>query len=93
LLLAISSDAAARNGQEAVQLARHAVELTDSRDPETLAILAAAYAEAEEFPRAVSTGEQALELAKIQDNDTLVEQLTDRLKLYRAGKPYHEPRK
>ncbi|HEV3418219.1 MAG TPA: tetratricopeptide repeat protein, partial [Pirellulales bacterium] len=93
LLLAISPDAAARNGKEAVQLAQHAAELTDSRDPEILATLAAAYAEAGESPKAVATGEQALELARIQDKDTLVEQLTDRLKLYRAGKPFHETAK
>jgi protein O-mannosyl-transferase len=93
LLLAISPDAAARNGKEAVQLARHAVELTDSRDPEMLAILAAAYAEAGEFPKAVESGEQALELARLQDKSTLVEQLTDRLKLYRSGKPFHETAK
>ncbi|HEV2970217.1 MAG TPA: tetratricopeptide repeat protein [Pirellulales bacterium] len=90
LLLAISPDAAARNGKEAVQLARHAVELTDSRDPEMLAILAAAYAEAGEFPKAVESGEQAKELARLQDKSALVDQLTDRLKLYRAGQPYHE---
>jgi tetratricopeptide (TPR) repeat protein len=90
LALAISADPNVRSGTEAVELARHAAELTENRDPDVLATLAAAYAEAGQFPKAIAAAEQALELASALSKADLVDELTDRLKLYRAGSPYHD---
>jgi tetratricopeptide (TPR) repeat protein len=89
--LATSSDSKVRNGAEAVRWAQRAVDLTDNNDPNSLGILAGAYAEAGQFPKAVESGERALELANLQGQRELADQLTERLKLYRAGSPYHEP--
>ena len=54
-MLATNPNASVRNGEEAVQLARRAVKLSDGRQPESLDTLAAAYAEAGRFPEAVQT--------------------------------------
>ena len=89
--LATSADAKVRKGAEAVHWAERAVELTDNNDPTALAILAGAYAEAGQFSDAAKSGERALELANRQGQQSLADQLTERLKLYRAGSPYHEP--
>jgi hypothetical protein len=89
-LLASSADDSIRNGTEAVELAGRAVELTASRDPNVLAVSAGAYAEARQFRQAISRAEQARDLAILQNKRELADQLTDRLKLYRAGSPYHE---
>jgi tetratricopeptide (TPR) repeat protein len=89
--LATSADPKVRNGAEAVHWAQRAVELSDNGDPNALGVLAGAYAEAGQFPKAVESGERALELANLQGQRELAGQLTDRLKLYRSGSPYHEP--
>jgi hypothetical protein len=59
-------------------------------EPELLDTLAAAYAEAGRFPEAVQTAEKALAAASRWDNKTLSDGIQQRLKLYRAGKPYRE---
>ena len=89
--LATSGDPKVRDGAEAVHWAQRAVELSDNGDPNALGILAGAYAEAGQFPKAVESGERALELANLQGQRELAGQLTERLKLYRSGSPYHEP--
>jgi protein O-mannosyl-transferase len=89
--LATSAEPAARNGPEAVELAKRAVELSQSKpDPNVIAILAAAYAEAGDFSHAVVSARQARELALAQHQDSLAEQLRDRIKLYESHQPFHE---
>ena len=61
-LLATSPDAGLRDGSEAVRLATHAAQLTSEQDPSILATLAAAYAEAGEFAKAMVTNQQAINL-------------------------------
>jgi tetratricopeptide (TPR) repeat protein len=91
LALATSAEPAARNGPEAVELAKRAVELSQSKpDPNVIAILAAAYAEAGDFSQAVVFARQARELALAQHQDSLAEQLRDRIKLYESHQPFHE---
>ncbi len=90
LLMATSSDASLRNGADAVELARRAVQLVGEREPTTLATLAAAYAEAGRFPDAVQTARQALALAQQQGNRALVKSIEEKLPLYESQKPYHE---
>ena len=62
-LLATYPDSKSRDGTEAVQLAERACALTDRRIPALLDTLAAAYAEAGDFPRAISVVEEALKRA------------------------------
>ena len=50
-LRATSPEASIRNGKEAIELAQRAVRLSDGRTPDFLETLAAAYAEAERFPK------------------------------------------
>ena len=52
--LATCPKASLRNGAEAVRLARRAEQLTGGKQPATLDTLAAAYAEAGQFPEAVA---------------------------------------
>jgi tetratricopeptide (TPR) repeat protein len=80
-----------RNGGEAVGLAERACELTRNGEPSFLGTLAAAYAEAGRFPEAVSTAEKAVQLAKARGSEKLAGENQQRLELYQAGKPYHEP--
>ena len=63
-LLATYPDSNSRDGAEAVRLSERACTLTDRRAPALLATLAAAWAEAGDFPRAVAAGEEALNQAR-----------------------------
>ncbi len=88
-LLATSADTGLRNGSEAVYLAQRACTLTDSNEPQLLGTLAAAYAEAGQFPEAVSTAEKARDQARKMGNPEVAERNGQLLDLYRAGRPYH----
>jgi tetratricopeptide (TPR) repeat protein len=81
-----------RNGAEAVKLAEQACKLTEFREPQRIGTLAAAYAEAGRFEEAVKTGEKARALALATDQAALAARNEELLALYRARKPYHEPR-
>jgi hypothetical protein len=52
--------------------------------------LAAAYAEAGQFPEAIATAGRALELSTGQTNQPLVVAIQTQLKLYRAGSPFRD---
>ncbi len=58
-LRATASDAALRNGPDAVVLAERALALSDRDDVDVLEALAAAYAEAQRFSDAIATAERA----------------------------------
>jgi len=88
--LAAGADASLRNGKEAVDLALRAVNLTGGQDPAVLGTLAAAYAEAGRFAKAVQTARRAADLATRQKKPELAKSVTRKLMLYEAGKPYHE---
>jgi tetratricopeptide (TPR) repeat protein len=89
-VLATCPDASLRNGAKAVGLAQRAVELSGGREAVILDTLAAAYAEAGQFAKAVETAERALAIASSRGDTALVEVLRGRIKLYRAGAPYRE---
>jgi len=89
-LLATSSDAALRNGSEAVSLAEHAVQLTSGHEPALLGTLAAAYAEAGEFDKAVELEQRATDLAAQQGNTRLAATLEGRLALFQAKTPIRQ---
>jgi tetratricopeptide (TPR) repeat protein len=89
-VLATSSDASVRDGKRAVELAQRAVELSQGRDASFIATLAAAQAEAGQFPEAIASAHQALELAMRQNNQPLAAVLQRQISLYQAGRPFHE---
>ena len=90
-ILATSPDAAIREPAEAVRLAERAANVTTMDDVRALDTLAAAYASAGQFDRAIATVERALDLATRSNSGETVRQLNGRLELYRAGQPLREP--
>jgi tetratricopeptide (TPR) repeat protein len=87
-ILASSSDDNLRNGSEAHVFAKRANELTAGSDPDVLDALAAAFAEAGQFPQAITSGRQALELAVAHNNSALSDGIRYRLGLYTAHKAF-----
>ncbi|MCL5744459.1 MAG: hypothetical protein M1541_11130, partial [Acidobacteria bacterium] len=63
---------------------------SSGREPEVLATLAAAYAEAGRFSEAVETSRRAMALATQQRREPLSEELKARLALYQKGAPFRE---
>ena len=89
-VLATCPDATIRDGARAVTLAQQAERISGGKDPALLGTLAAAWAEAGRFAEAVATAQRALELAAAQTNNTQVESLRGRLKLYQTGAPFRD---
>lgn len=89
-LLATHPDDSVRNAVEAVQLAEEACQQTQNNSPDCLDTLAAAYAEAGEFPKAISQVERAAELALAAGRSSQAEELLKRRDQYREGRPFHE---
>jgi tetratricopeptide (TPR) repeat protein len=89
-LLATCPDNSLRNGKKAVELAEQAGVISGTESSQQLDTLAAAYAEAGRFSEAVETVTRALNLTTTNNDNTLVDVLTTRLKLYEANSPYHE---
>ena len=93
-LLATSPQGSVRNGNEAVELARRAVQLSEGQDPVVLDTLGAAYAEAGRFADALDSARRALDLATRcgTRSGPLARTLRDRITLYEARIPYREKR-
>ena len=89
-LLATCSNESVRNGPQAIELATKACEITEWEDSNFLDTLAAAYAEAGKFDEAVKWETKAIEHPEAFDQAAF-EEMQARLKLFQAGKPYHEP--
>jgi tetratricopeptide (TPR) repeat protein len=89
-ILATAPQAELRNGQESVRMAERACELTGHKQAGLLATLAAAYAEAGRFPEAVSTAEQARDLAAGTGQKEAVSKYQSLLDMLKAGKPWRE---
>ena len=88
-LLATCPDAKYRNGLQAVEHATKACELSSWKNLGTLDTLAAAYAEAGDFEKAVEWQTKAVSMASESEKSSY----QSRLDLYRAGKPYREQAK
>jgi Tfp pilus assembly protein PilF len=89
-IYATSENKRYRNGIKAVQLAEKLCMLTGHRQPLALDALAAAYAETEDFNKAVGTAQKALSLALQLGPKELALGLEKRLKLYQLGRPYRQ---
>jgi Tfp pilus assembly protein PilF len=88
-ILATSSDATIRDGPRAVVLAERACELTQYRQTMMVGTLAAAYAEAGRFDDAITTAQNALELARQNDQKELLLKNQELDELYRKHEAYH----
>lgn len=75
-----------RDGKKAIELARYACTLSQSKDSWCLDVLGAAYAESGDFENATKYAQQALERATEVDRP----EITKRLELYAANKPYRD---
>jgi tetratricopeptide (TPR) repeat protein len=93
-IFATCPDPRFRNGELAVKFALEAVQLTQDRSAAKLATLdtlAAAYAEAGQFDKAVATVQQALGLPALRSDKPLAAAMQARLKSYQARKPWRDP--
>ena len=88
-VLSTSREHALRNGPEALEWARRAVE-ADPRSPTFLNTLAAAQAENGQFAEAVETANQALAAARSQNDAQAIAISEARLAEFRAGRPWRE---
>ena len=87
-MLATSPDDALRDASQAIRHAERAVAVTNRRDGETLDALAAAYAAAGQFVRALETIQEAIDLAPA---DPRAAPMRARRDLYQQQQPYREP--
>ncbi len=92
-LLATHPQSEYRNGSESIRLAQHGCALTGDRDVNLLGTLAAAYAEAGQFPEAVAAAEKAIAAATtagLTDQAAAHRRLEQQF--YQQGKPFRDPR-
>ena len=87
-LLATCPQSARRGGTEAVELAERACRMTQNANPQLLAVLAAAYAEATRFDEAVETQRRAIELVSRGGPPGTLAEHRNRLLLYESRRPY-----
>jgi tetratricopeptide (TPR) repeat protein len=90
-ILATTPDTQIRNPAQAASLADKMHRLTSSENPEILDTLAAAYAAAGQFKEAIETAQKAIDLANAAGQKSKTEEISKRLQLYQASKPYSEP--
>jgi len=87
-VLATSPSQELRNGDEAIDLAMKACEVTGFKAPRPLVALAAAFAEKAQFDRAVRTAQRALALAPAERDEELTRRVEQCLVCFQAGKPF-----
>lgn len=85
-ILATADKPELRNGKEAVQLATKAVILTYGTQPTIIGTLAAAYAQAGQFPQACEMAQSARALAWITGQKEIAANYLKLLSLYSSGK-------
>ena len=86
--LATSPDAKLRDGKRALEAAKKAVDMIKYRDGRYLDTLAAAYAEAGDFDKAVETQQKAIDDPELMKDDE--DGARKRLKLYREKMPFRD---
>jgi tetratricopeptide (TPR) repeat protein len=89
-MLTTAPQTSLRDGVRAVQLATQASQSSGGNNPVIFRTLAAAYAQAGQFPDAIQTAKKALGLAEAQSNTALANELLREIKLYEAGQPFRE---
>ena len=89
-LLAACQEEKYRDSAESIRLSEKACEITKYNQPDLLDTLAAAYASAGQFEKAVETAQKAVELLNSQGNRKLAEEIEKRIDLYKNSKPYRD---
>lgn len=89
-VLATCPAEAIRDGKRAVELAEKASTLPGAGAPLVVRTLAAAYAEAGDFSKAINAAQRAIDLASAQNNTSLLATLRHEIELYQARTPYRE---
>ncbi len=89
-ILATTPDGSIRNGAEAVKLAQHACELTAWQQTIFIGTLAAAYAEAGDFDRAVEMAQKACDSASAHGEKELLQANQALLAQYKNRQPFRE---
>jgi protein O-mannosyl-transferase len=90
-LLSAGPDDSVRNGTAAVDLALKLNRVSSYTNPSFIRTLAAAYAEAGQFDKAVETAQTATGLAHAQGQHGLAAQIERESDLYRAHMPFRDP--
>jgi tetratricopeptide (TPR) repeat protein len=88
-VLATSPQESVRSGDEAIKFGTEAAELTEFKEAHILSTLAAAFAEAGNFEKAIEWAEKAVSVGQTEDHEQ-IEQLRNELESYRQGKPWRE---
>jgi protein O-mannosyl-transferase len=89
-LMATSSNQSFRNGAKAIELATRADQLSGGANALVLRTLAAAYAEAGQFGKAIESAQTAMQVARMQGDNSLAGMLQQEIALYELGLPYRE---
>lgn len=89
-LLATCPEATLRNGAEAVRLAQAACERTSWKQTIFIGTLAAAYAEAGDFGKAVETSQKACDLASSSGETNLLDRNRELLRQFKNREPHRE---
>ena len=89
-ILATHPDLEIRQAEDALRLAQQAADRTHHAAPYLLDTLAAAYANQNQYDRAVETARTALELLTEPDQEAVRRQIRGRLELYEQGQAYRE---
>lgn len=86
-VLATSSDDSLRNGARAVQFAEDVINRAGHPNAIVLRTLAAAYAEIGRFNDAITTAQQAIEIARASGNEGLIVDLERSIAAYQSNQP------
>ena len=89
-MLATAPDDSIRNAKKAVALGEKANRVSDNRNPLFVRTLAAAYAEAGQFERAIETASAASQLAESQAQHDLAAQIDQETTLYQQHQPLRD---
>jgi tetratricopeptide (TPR) repeat protein len=89
-LRATCSDGLLRNGATAIQLANRADQLLAGSNALVQRTLAAGYAEAGQFEKAIESAQTAMRFAQMHGDNSLADELKQEIALYELGLPYRE---
>jgi Flp pilus assembly protein TadD len=89
-ILATTPEDGLRSGQQAVQLAKRACQLTANREPMLLDTLAAAYAETGQFDAAVQTAQRAADAAAEAGQADMAKSIREHIAQFQSGRPLRE---
>jgi tetratricopeptide (TPR) repeat protein len=90
-LLSAGPDDSVRNGAAAVDLALRLNRVSNYSNPSFIRTLAAAYAEAGQFDKAIETAQTAAGLAHAQGQHGLARNIDREIDLYRRQEPFRDP--